>query len=70
MRRFRRYTKKQMLIASTLIIILSTLAYLSGCSTGEEGGGFDIVKLLQNPFVAIILVLLIVWWMVKHKRSG
>lgn len=67
MRRFRRYTSKALLIASALILSLS---FLAGClpGSGGEGGGFDLVKFLQNPFVMIIIVIIIVWFMWKHKK--
>jgi len=48
-----------------LITLLSVI--LTGCSSGE-GGGFDILKVLQNPVVMVIGGILIAYWMFKHSK--
>jgi len=50
-----------------LIISLLSVLPLAGCAGGEGGGGFDIVKFLQNPFVMILLAGIIVYYMLKRK---
>lgn len=49
------------------ISLLLTILLLAGCS-GEGGGGFDIVKFLQNPFVMILGAIFIVYWMMKRSK--
>lgn len=55
--------RKLILIALALLSVL----LLSGCTGG--GGGFDIVKFLQNPFVMIIIAIFIVGWMWKGQKK-
>jgi hypothetical protein len=51
------------------IIPLSLLMLLSGCiNTGASGGGFDIVKFLQNKYVMMIGVLAIFLWMWSKRK--
>lgn len=54
--------KRKMALLIGLLLTLS----LSGCS--GEGGGFDIVKFLQNPIVMVIGGIIIVIYMMKRSK--
>jgi hypothetical protein len=42
---------------------------LGGCvNTGASGGGFDLVKFLQNPYVMVIFGLALVWFFWSKKK--
>ncbi|MCJ7654824.1 MAG: hypothetical protein MUO97_05910 [Dehalococcoidia bacterium] len=53
----------------SLVILLLLVPLLSGCATGTGGGGFDPFKLIQNPMVAGILVIVVVWYMFTHRKK-
>lgn len=51
------------------VIPLSLTMLLGGCvNTGASGGGFDLVKFLQNPYVMVILGLALVWFFWSKKK--
>jgi hypothetical protein len=64
---------KKLIKRLSLIIVLLTIPLCScisvGGSSAKTGGGFDLVKLLQNPFVIIIAIALIVWFMWTKGRK-
>lgn len=59
---------KRKWIALTLTLL--PLILLSGCLVpGQSGGGLNPVKIVQNPWVMIIGVIAIVWWLSQRGKS-
>jgi fumarate reductase subunit C len=63
MDKWKRYIKKA-LIGFTIL----SLCLLNSCIGGGSGGGFDIIKFLQNPLVIFILIIIIVWYIMNKKK--
>lgn len=50
-------------------LLLFPLTLLSGCLSGGVGGSdFTMDKFLKNPIVMIAIGLIVVWYLLKHKK--
>jgi hypothetical protein len=54
--------------AKYLILLLLPIMLLTGCMGGGGSGGFDILKLLNNPIIFWLGVLIVLWLVFSKKK--